>query len=95
MLFISSSLPVIQWIKCENGLWEDRQNLAEARLVTDLIKKQLVQNKIEGAFRTMGVITFPNETQKVAILDEIESRKKSDPEFYESTLRPKTQSQKI
>jgi very-short-patch-repair endonuclease len=72
----------MRWIRCENGLWENRQNIPEAVLVVNEIKKILLKNESEGAFRSVGVITF-NEPQKVAILDEIDRRRQEDSEFDE------------
>ena len=82
--------PPIQWLKCQKGLWEDRQNLPEASLVVNVIKDILSKNEEGGEFRSIGVITF-NERQKTAILDEIDRRRKADLEFdklYESAENP-------
>jgi hypothetical protein len=72
--------PPIRWIKCQNGLWEDRQNIPEAHLVVDVIKENLKENGERHEFRSIGIITF-NERQRSAILDEIDRRRKSDLEF--------------
>lgn len=78
----SSTIPPIRWIRCKNGLWENRQNLPEAVLVVNEIKKILIQNETESKFRSIGVITF-NESQQMAILDEIDRRRQEDTEFDE------------
>jgi very-short-patch-repair endonuclease len=75
--------PPLRWIRCENGLWADRQNLPEAVVVVNEIKRILLQNETEGISRSIGVITF-NETQQEAILDEIDRRRKDDSEFDEA-----------
>jgi hypothetical protein len=78
----SSNVAPMTWIRCENGLWENRQKLPEAMLVINEIKKILLKNESEGIFRSIGVITF-NESQKVAILDKIDRRRQEDSEFDE------------
>jgi superfamily I DNA and/or RNA helicase/very-short-patch-repair endonuclease len=74
-------LPPIHWVKCENGLWANRENLREAYAVVNVIENLLIQDEDED-FRSIGVITF-NDTQRTAILDEIDRRRKSDPTFDE------------
>jgi Superfamily I DNA and RNA helicases and helicase subunits len=76
----SPDAPPIRWIKCENGLWADRQNIPESSVVIDVIKDILKSNEDSGIFRSIGVITF-NETQKTIILDEIDRRRNKDLEL--------------
>lgn len=81
-ILVTSNIPPIRWIKCENGLWENRQNLPEAHLLVNVLTNILEENQAEGIFRSVGVITF-NEAQKLAILDEIDRRRRSDTKFDE------------
>jgi very-short-patch-repair endonuclease len=78
----SATVASMRWIRCENGLWENRQNIPEAMLVVEEIKKILLKNQSEGSFRSIGVITF-NDSQRLAILDEIDRRRQKDLEFDE------------
>lgn len=71
----------IHWVKCENGVWANRQNLREAYAVVNVIENLLIQDE-DQEFRSIGVITF-NDSQRTAILDEIDRRRKSDPTFDE------------
>lgn len=72
--------PPIRWIQCRNGVWVDRSNLPEAELVIDEVKRILTNNRKKGKPQSIGIITF-NESQQMAILDEIDRRRKQDPEF--------------
>ena len=74
--------PPIHWLKCENGLWEERRNLPEASLLVDTLKDILAKNEADGLSKSIGIITF-NDTQKVAILDEIDRKRKIDSKFDE------------
>ena len=74
-------LPPIHWVKCESGLWANRENLREAYAVVNVIENLLIQDEDED-FRSIGVITF-NDTQRTAIMDEIDRRRKADPTFDE------------
>jgi very-short-patch-repair endonuclease len=75
------TLTPIHWVKCENGLWANRENLREAYAVVNVIENLLIQDEDEES-RSIGVITF-NDKQRNAILDEIDRRRKSDPTFDE------------
>jgi superfamily I DNA and/or RNA helicase len=87
----SPELPPIHWVKCENGLWANRENIREAYAVVNVVENLLIQDE-DNEFRSIGVITF-NETQRNAILDEIDRRRKSDPTFdelYSAAENPKS-----
>lgn len=74
-------VPPIRWITC-NGVWENRQNLIEASRVVDEVKSILLEDKLKGQTRSIGIITF-NDAQQTAILDEIDRRLNADQEFDE------------
>ncbi len=57
--------PPIEYIICDDGLWENRQNVAEAKKVIELIKKA-VRGKSKD--ETLGVITF-NTAQRNLVED--------------------------
>ena len=72
--------PPIRWITCNNGQWVERKNIPEAILVVQEIKNILRQRKKEGKRPSIGVITF-NDSQKTAVLDEIDNLRNADSEF--------------
>ena len=72
----NDNLP-IERIKVENGLWSNRQNLAEANETIQLIKKILKERKNNETF---GVITF-NINQMNLIEELIEKEKMKDSDF--------------
>jgi very-short-patch-repair endonuclease len=74
--------PPIRWIKC-NGVWDHQTNAIEAKRVVDEIRS-IWESKFEqeGAYPSIGVITF-NERQQDLIKDFIDTRKETDPEFLE------------
>jgi superfamily I DNA and/or RNA helicase/very-short-patch-repair endonuclease len=72
--------PPIQWIYCDSGFWSDRKNLPEATFVVDKLKEIMIRNRQNGKKQSIGIITF-NDSQKDAILDEIENRRRVDIEF--------------
>lgn len=74
--------PPIRWIQCGNGVWTDRKNIPEAELVIDEVKRILTDDRKNRKHQSIGIITF-NESQQMAILDEIDRRRKQDPEFDE------------
>ncbi len=74
--------PPIRWISCPNGKWIDRTNVPEANIVVQEIKEILKQDGIDDRKNSIGVITF-NDSQRMAILDEIENLRKVDSEFDE------------
>jgi superfamily I DNA and/or RNA helicase/very-short-patch-repair endonuclease len=76
----SPAKPPIRWIQCNNGTWIKRQNLPEAQLVVQQLKEIFLENKLDKVAKSVGIITF-NETQKLAILNEIDARRKIDNEF--------------
>lgn len=57
--------PPIEYIVCEDGLWDKRQNLPEAKKVVEIIKRVLREKTAE---ETLGVITF-NVQQRNLIED--------------------------
>lgn len=71
--------PPIEYIICEDGMWENRQNLAEAKKVIELIKRA-VRTKEKGD--TIGVITF-NTTQRTLVEDLL------DEELFKNTQASK------
>ena len=82
----------IKWINCSNGIWEDRRNPPEAKLVVDELKKVLRENSLNGTYFSVGVITF-NNTQQEEILNEIERRRETVEEFnklYTDAENPKS-----
>jgi len=52
---VSPGKPPIEYIVCEDGLWDNRRNLPEAKRVVEIIKKVL---RLKKPAETMGVITF-------------------------------------
>lgn len=90
----SLSTTPIRWVHCPNGLWTERKNIPEAALVVEELKKILSQNysiinkdkQEEGSDKklekklSIGIITF-NDTQKEAILDEIDRKRQTDKIF--------------
>jgi len=57
--------PPIEYIVCEDGMWENRRNEAEAKKVIELIKKSI---RLKKPHDTIGVITF-NTQQRNLIED--------------------------
>ncbi len=57
-------MPPLQYIKLENGIWEDNKNVAEALKIIELTKKFLAWKNPP----TLGIITF-NRQQQDLILD--------------------------
>jgi hypothetical protein len=75
--------PPIRWISCADGKWVDRKNIPEALLVVQEIKNILLQGKrLNNKKSSLGVITF-NDSQRTAVLDEIENARNIDAEFDE------------
>lgn len=68
----------IEWIKVE-GTWEKRRNRREAEAVVELLLELLRRHTAPGV-KSIGVITF-NDTQREEVLDQIDRRAESDPEF--------------
>lgn len=82
----NSGFPPIRWIH-SNGTWENRCNIVEAVDVVNELK-----NIFQNNHHTIGIVTF-NDQQKDTILDEIEKRKKEDPEFeklFDAAENPKS-----
>ncbi|QOR35991.1 AAA family ATPase [Clostridium sp. 'deep sea'] len=81
--------PPIERIKVENGLWKDRENIEEAKVVVNKVKQILISRKNQ---ETIGIITF-NITQRNCILDllSIEANKNDNFEqlFNEEIIRKK------
>jgi len=73
--------PPIRWIRC-NGMWENQTNHVEAGRVVDEIRNVWAGKPDDGAYPSIGVITF-NERQQDLIKDVIDKRLESDPEFLE------------
>ncbi len=71
-----SSRPALQWVRLQNGTWENGANLPEARRVVDLITELLATPESPS----IGVVTF-NLTQRRAIMDEIDARYEKDALF--------------
>jgi len=69
--------PPMRFIKVD-GIWLDQTNPVEANRTVDEIKTLLLHHSERP--RSLGVITF-NAKQQAMILDEIENRRGSDPEF--------------
>ena len=67
----------IERIKIDNGLWENNENLEEAKRVVELIAKLFKERKNKD---TIGVITF-NKKQRDLIEDLLEDRAQNDNEF--------------
>ena len=72
-------LPPIEFVKVE-GVWQDRTNPKEAEQVLDILKVLLGSKGAKGTAPSVGVITF-NDQQRDLILDGVEARRASDPEF--------------
>ena len=62
---IAPKKPPIEYFICEDGLWENRRNLAEAKKVITLIKRAIRDKSQED---TIGVITF-NTAQRNLVED--------------------------
>lgn len=77
--------PPIRWICC-NGTWNEKTNLVEAKQVVDEIKHILIEHKENKKPPSIGVITF-NESQQMAILDEIERKRVENLEFDELMVK--------
>ncbi len=71
-----SAAPALQWIKVENGTWDQGSNAAEAKRVVDLLYELLARPTPPS----LGVVTF-NLSQRRTIADEIDERRATDPEF--------------
>lgn len=74
---VQPSSPPISVHKVENGLWEDRCNLAEAEATVALLKKYLYMQK---RTQTLGVITF-NSSQRDLIQDLLDKECLADAKF--------------
>ncbi len=76
-----------------NGLWEDRENKAEAAKVVELIAAHLfgVADTPQSQRDTLGVITF-NAKQRDCILDMIDKKCDADPKFKALYLEEFTRS---
>ncbi|MFW5841653.1 MAG: AAA domain-containing protein [Bacillota bacterium] len=61
--------PPIEYIVCEDGVWDNRSNLAEAKKVIELIKKTI---RLKTKEETIGVITFNTQQRNLVedLLDE-------------------------
>ena len=77
------SSPPIQFIKVENGLWQNRANKEEAKKVVKLVK-ELLGNRQNN--ETLGVITF-NSAQRDLILDYLDDESAKDAEFAAKLLK--------
>ena len=62
---ITPKKPPIEYFICDDGVWENRKNLAEAKKVIALIKRSI---RDKQAFDTIGVITF-NTAQRNLVED--------------------------
>ncbi len=71
--------PPIEYVVCENGLWENRQNHEEAKMVMTLLKRILRQKE---SSETIGIITF-NVQQRNLIEDSI------DQELFKGSVHAK------
>jgi very-short-patch-repair endonuclease len=71
----------IRWVKCE-GSWNNRRNLVEANQVVEEIHHVLKGSQLAGENKppSIGVVTF-NEPQMTEVLNAIENKQESDPEF--------------
>lgn len=68
----------IHWVPVANGSYDGGENKPEAERVVDVVDELLGRD----AKQTIGVVTF-NLRQRKAVLDAIDARKATDPEFRE------------
>lgn len=66
-----------------NGLWENKTNVKEARLIVELLKDFFLTRKED---ETVGIITF-NVSQRDLIYDLIDDESARDPEFGKAVNR--------
>lgn len=79
---IKSTTPPIEVHKVEDGLWQNRANIVEARYIVDLLKKFFKERKND---ETVGIITF-NSNQRDLIDDLIDEACAVDMEFRAQIL---------
>jgi superfamily I DNA and/or RNA helicase len=70
----------IKWIKCEQGVWDDRKNIPEAIMVVKQIKEILLENERSKTNRSIGVITF-NINQRKEIERQVDLKMDKDSRF--------------
>src|SRR5690606_30098312 len=68
--------PALRWVAVPDGRYEDGRNEAEAEKVVDVLQEILGRPYKP----TAGIVTF-NLSQRLAILDAIDSRRASDEQF--------------
>ena len=71
--------PPIRWITCNNGQWVE-EKYPRGNFGSSEIKNILRQRKKDGKRPSIGVITF-NDSQKTAVLDEIDNVRNADSQF--------------
>lgn len=74
-----NSGPAIIWETVSEGLYEDNQNIPEAEMAAQIIRRELHDNPD----KTIGVITF-NIKQRMAILNQIDKLASADGEFAQA-----------
>lgn len=79
---VKSTTPPIEVHKVEDGLWQNRSNIVEARYIVDLLKKFFKERKND---ETVGIITF-NSNQRDLIDDLIDEACAVDMEFRAQIL---------
>ncbi|MBV6646915.1 MAG: DUF4011 domain-containing protein [Cyclobacteriaceae bacterium] len=78
---INTDQPAIQYIKVDDGVWEQNTNLAEANRVLDLISQ--LQKKSPS--KSLGVVTF-NARQQELILDLLDEQATNNRKLVSSSL---------
>jgi len=78
--------PALRWVAVDGARYEDGRNDIEAERVVDLLHELLGR----APAPTVGIVTF-NLTQRRAVLDAIDKRRASDPQFAERMGKAETQ----
>ena len=79
----NSTTPPIEYIKIDNGLWQNRANKQEAKKVVEIVKNLLSTRQNN---ETLGVITF-NSAQRDLILDYLDDESAKDSDFAAKLLK--------
>lgn len=77
--------PALRWVAVEGARYEDGRNDVEAERVVDLLHELLGR----APAPTVGIVTL-NLTQRRAVLDAIDKRRVSDPQFAERIGKAET-----
>ena len=75
--------PPIEFIKIDNGLWQNRANKQEAKKIVQMVKEIL---NTRSNNQTLGVITF-NSAQRDLILDYLDDESAKDADFAAKLLK--------